>query len=223
MGENMEPFSKVELHFHPVLAIYIGDVSLTGDVPADAVRLLRDRGRAETADHSRRVAAAAQRLARRWGEDETSAEVAGWLHDISAIVPREHRLPVAETLGVEVLAEERIAPVLVHQKLSAVIAQQVFAVVDRAVLSAIGCHTTLKVNSSALDKIVFVADKMAWDQPGTPPYLATMASAADRSIDLAAHCYLDYLWQRRETLPAMHPWALEAYRQLSAKIRPEKA
>jgi predicted HD superfamily hydrolase involved in NAD metabolism len=219
----MEPFSKVELHLHPVLTVYIGAVSPTGDVPADAARLLRDRGRAETADHSRRVAAVAQRLARRWGENEASAEVAAWLHDISAIVPREHRLHVAETLGVEVLAEERIAPVLVHQRLSAAIAQQVFAVADGAIVSAIGCHTTLKANSSALDKIVFVADKIAWGRPGDPPYLAAMISAADRSLDLAAHCYLDYLWQRRATLPALHPWALEAYRQLSVKIRPEKA
>jgi predicted HD superfamily hydrolase involved in NAD metabolism len=202
---------------HSVLAVYVPDISLTGNIPADAARLLRDCGRAETAEHSRRVAAAAQRLAQRWGEDEMSAEVAGWLHDISAIVPREQRLPVAETVGVEVLAEERVAPVLVHQKLSAVMAQEVFAVVDGSVLSAIECHTTLKANSSALDKIVFVADKMAWDQPGNPPYLAAMAAAVERSLDLAAYCYLDHLWQRRETLPAMHPWALQAYRQLSAK------
>jgi predicted HD superfamily hydrolase involved in NAD metabolism len=207
---------------HPVLAAYVRDVQLTGDVFADAARLLRDCGRAGTADHSQRVAAAARRLARRWGEDETSAEVAGWLHDISAIVPRDHRLQVTDMLGLEVLAEERAAPVLVHQKLSAAIAREVFAITDRSVLSAIGCHTTLKANGSALDKIVFVADKMAWDQSGDPPYLAPMASAADRSLDLAAHCYLDYLWQRRKTLPAMHPWALQAYRQLSAKVRQEQ-
>jgi predicted HD superfamily hydrolase involved in NAD metabolism len=207
---------------HPVLVAYVGDASLTSDVSADAARLLRDRGRAGTADHSQRVATVAQRLARRWGVDETSAEVAGWLHDISAIVPRDHRLQVTELLGLEVLAEERVAPVLVHQKLSAVIAQEVFAITDRSVLSAIGCHTTLKANGSALDKIVFVADKMAWDQSDDPPYLATMASAADQSLDLAAHCYLDYLWQRRETLPAMHPWALQAYRQLSARVRQEQ-
>ena len=208
---------------HPVLVAYIGDASLTGDVSADAARLLRDRSRAGTAHHSQRVATVAQRLARRWGVDETSAEVAGWLHDISAIVPWDHRLQVTEMLGLEVLAEERVAPVLVHQKLSAVIAQEVFEISDRAVLSAIGCHTTLKANSSALDKIVFVADKMAWDQSGDPPYLAAMALAADQSLDLAAHCYLAYLWQRRETLPAMHPWAFQAYRQLSARVWQEQA
>jgi predicted HD superfamily hydrolase involved in NAD metabolism len=206
---------------HPVLVTYVRDVSLTGDIPADAATLLRSRGRVETAEHSQRVAALAQRLARRWGVDERSAEVAGWLHDISAIVPRDHYLQVAETLGLEVLAEELMAPVLVHQKLSAVIAQQVLAIVDKPVLSAVGCHTTLKADGSALDKIVFVADKMVWDRPGDPPYLAAMALAADQSLDLAAYCYLDYLWQRRKTLPAMHPWASQAYRQLSARVRQE--
>ncbi len=204
---------------HPILAPYAGDASCTGDVSVDAARLLRDRGRVTTAEHSRRVATVARRLARRWGVDEASAEVAGWLHDVSAIVPQDHRLQVAEALGLEVLAEERRAPVLIHQKLSAAIAQEVFAITDRSILSAIGCHTTLKADSSALDKVVFVADKIAWDQPGDPPYLAAVASAAGRSLDLAAHCYLSYLWERRETLPAMHPWAAEAYRQLLARIR----
>jgi len=206
---------------HPVLAAYVGDISLTGVVSADAIMLLRSRGCAETADHSQRVATVAQRLARRWGVDETSTEAAGWLHDISAIVPRDHYLQVAEILGLEVLAEERIAPVLVHQKLSAVIAQEVFTIADRSVLSAIGCHTTLKASSSALDKIVFVADKMGWDQSGDPPYLTEMALATDQSLDLAAYCYLNYLWRRRRTLPAMHPWAFQAYRQLSARVRQE--
>jgi len=204
---------------HSVLVAYFGDAPLTGDVSTDAERLLRERGRAGTAEHSQRVAAVARRLARRWGVDEPSAEIAGWLHDISAIVPRDHHLQVAEALGLELLAQERAAPLLIHQKLSAAIAQQVFAATDKSVLSAIGCHTTLKANSSALDKVVFVADKMAWDQAGDPPYLAAMALAAEQSLDLAAHCYLRYLWQRREKLPALHPWASQAYEQLSAEIR----
>lgn len=205
----------------PVLAAYVGDFSPTGVVSTDAALLLRSRGQTETADHCQRVTTIAQRLAQRWEVDETSAEIAGWLHDISAIVPRDHYVQVAEALGLEVLAEERLAPVLVHQKLSAVIAHEVLAIADGPVLSAIDCHSTLKADSSALDKIVFVADKMGWDQPGYPPYLAAMASAVDRSLDLAAHCYLSYLWQRRKMLPTMHPWALQAYRQLSARVRQE--
>jgi predicted HD superfamily hydrolase involved in NAD metabolism len=200
----------------PALVAYVGGFSLTGDFCADAAALLRSRGRADTADHSQRVAAMARRLARRWGADERSAEVAGWLHDISAIVPGDDHLQVAEMLGLEVLEEERQAPVLVHQKLSVAIARQVLAVADGPVLSAVGCHTTLKADSSLLDKVVFVADKMAWDQPGDPPYLAAMASAADQSLDRAAYCYLDYLQHKHKS---MHPWASQAYRQLSARVQ----
>jgi predicted HD superfamily hydrolase involved in NAD metabolism len=203
---------------HPILAAYIGHGSLTGHIPTDAARLLTDRGRAATAEHCRRVAAVARRLAQRWGEDEVKAECAAWVHDISAIVPADEHLQVAERLGVELLAEERLAPVLIHQKLSAIIAREVLGIADRSMLSAIGCHTTLKVHSSTLDKIIFVADKIAWDQAGDPSYLAATAAAAEQSLELAAHCYLAHLWQRRETLPAIHPWAIQAYEELSASL-----
>jgi len=202
-----------------VLAAYAGDFTLTGDVRADAAALLRSHGREDTADHAQRVAAVAQRLARRWGVDDRSAEIAGGLHDISAIVPYDDYLQVAEALGLEVLAEERQAPVLLHQKLSVVIARQVLAVADEPVLSAVGCHTTLRADSSALDKVVFVADKIAWDQAGDPPYLAEMALAAEQSLDLAAYCYLDYLRHKHRTL---HPWACQAYEQLAASVQPAK-
>jgi predicted HD superfamily hydrolase involved in NAD metabolism len=158
----------------------------------------------------------AQRLARRWGEDGRSAEVAGWLHDISGIVPYNDYVKVAEALALEVVAEERQAPVLLHQKLSVVIARQVLAVADGPVLSAVGCHTTLRVDSSGLDKVVFVADKIAWDQAGDPPYLVEVALAAEQSLDLAAYCYLDYLRHKHK---AMHRWAFEAHQQLAAKVQ----
>ncbi len=198
----------------PALKPYLGDFAPTGDLAVDAARLLTARGRADTAEHCRRVAAEARRLARRWGVDEARAEVAGWLHDVSAVVPGAERLPVAEALGLGVLAEERAAPVLVHQKLSAVIAREGFGITDEGVLIAIGCHTTLKGGSSPLDQVVFVADKLAWDQPGEPPYLAEMSAAVERSLAEAAFCYLDYLWRRRAELPAFHPWALAAYQEL---------
>lgn len=203
---------------HPILYPYINGTLLAGDVAADAVRLLRDRGRADTAEHCRRVAVEAARLARLWGVDETSAAVGGWLHDISAIVPHDDRLSVSDALGLPVLAEERVAPMLLHQKLSAAIAHEVLAVAEPSILSAIGCHTTLRAGSSNLDKIVFVADKITWDQPGAPPYIAAIRMAVEQSLDLAAYCYLDYLWQRRDTLPAMHPWAAAACHELSCSL-----
>ncbi len=199
------------------LAAFARGLSLTGNVQTDVVAWLTSHGRAKTGEHSLRVAGEAGRLAWIWGEDESSAEMAGWLHDVSAIVPPDQRIRLAENLQIEVLPEERIAPVLIHQKLSAAIARDLFGIANLAILSAIGCHTTLKANASSLDKILFIADKLKWDRPGDPPYLIPMAAAAERSLDAAALCYLEHLWQNRETLPALHSWALDAYHQLAQR------
>jgi predicted HD superfamily hydrolase involved in NAD metabolism len=180
------------------------------------IALLTHHGCVKTAGHSRRVAAEAKRLAQRWQAGPHAAEIAGWLHDISAIVPNAQRVELAEQLGIEVLPEERILPMIIHQKLSAYFAQHLFAIHDPAVLSAIGCHTTLKADAGLLDKVLFVADKLKWDQPGDPPYLAAMTAAAERSLDQAALCYLAELWRQRDDLPVLHPWARQAFQQLSA-------
>ena len=82
-------------------------------------------------------------------------------------------------------------------------------------LSATGCHTTLKADASGLDKVVFVADKIAWDQPGTPPWLDALTRALDVSLDAAALVYLDYLWERRAQLLVVHPWFIAARAQIS--------
>ena len=164
------------------------------------------------------MAAEARRLAIRFGEDPARAEAAGLLHDISAPIPDAERLATAEAWGVEALAEERAYPMILHQKLSAVIAREAFGVKDAGVLSAIGCHTTLKAGASRLDKVVFVADKIAWDQPGDPPYLAEILAATERSLDAAAFCYLDYLYQRRATLRVAHPWMLAAWAEVAVAV-----
>jgi HD superfamily phosphohydrolase YqeK len=101
--------------------------------------------------------------------------------------------------------------------LSVVLAREVFNVRDEGILSAIGCHTTLKANASPLDKVVFVADKLAWDQPGTPPYKTEMIAALEHSLDSAALVYLQYLWDRRDTLRVVHPWMVAAYMELSTQ------
>jgi HD superfamily phosphohydrolase YqeK len=108
---------------------------------------------------------------------------------------------------------------LLHQRLSAVIAKERFGIHDGDVLSAIGCHTTLKARASLLDKVVFIADKVAWDQPGTPPYQLALDKALAYSLDQAVFCYLDHLWQQRETLAAVHPWFVDAYQELKRDIQ----
>lgn len=196
-----------------------GDVHLTGDVRADMLAFLDHHGLAKTAAHCLNVAAEAGRLSAAFAIDQQPARVAGWLHDISAVIPNTHRADVAQQWGIEPLAEEIAAPMLLHQKLSAAIAERVFGIANQGVLDAIACHTTLRAGASALDKVVFLADKIAWDQEGKPPYLdAVVGALKQQSLDRAVWSYLDYLWQRRQMLAAVHPCFVAAYKELTALV-----
>jgi predicted HD superfamily hydrolase involved in NAD metabolism len=201
------------------------DIPVTGSVAEDVPRFLVAHGCAATATHCRAVAAEARRLARRFGVDAASAGVAGWLHDVSAVIPNADRLRYAARWGVPVLDEERALPMILHQKLSAVMGPALFGVGpcrgDPAVLAAVRCHTTLRAGAAPLDKVLFLADKIAWDQPGAPPYLDALKAALATSLDAGVCVYLSHLWAQRATLPVVHPWFRAAYHELCCDEDPK--
>ncbi len=204
---------------HELLLPLTRQLTLTGDIAADAMAFLTWHGFPRIIQHSQSVAEEACRLARRFHLDENEAIQAAWLHDISAVFPNASRLEAARRLGLDILPEEAQFPLLLHQKLSAVMAQQIFQVTSPAVLSAAGCHTTLKANASPLDKLIFVADKLQWDQDGTPPYLDAMRAEAQGSLEQAALAYIEYLVAHRSGLKGpLHPWLLAARQQLLEEI-----
>jgi predicted HD superfamily hydrolase involved in NAD metabolism len=198
---------------------YFGQFSLTGDLGWDVTAVLIHHQLPKVAKHVARVAREARQLARRFGADPDQAETAAWLHDISAVIPNPARVELCAALGIDVLPGEAAFPMILHQKLSVVVAQEVFGVAETAVLSAIGCHTTLKAGASLLDKIVFVADKIQWDQPGEPPYLDALATAVAQSIDDGCRVYLNHIWQQRDTLRYIHPWFIAAHEEFSHRLR----
>ena len=181
----------------------VADFHLTGELPQDAARFLTHHQCPKTAAHCAAVAAEAGRLARSFGTDVSLAEQAGWLHDISAVIPISERVAVSDAWGIDVLPEEIALPMILHQKLSVVLARELFGVDDPVVLSAIGCHTTLRANATLLDKVVFLADKIAWDQPGVPPYRDALLVALTHSLDAGLCVYLRHLWAARATLPVV--------------------
>jgi len=189
-------------------------IPLTGDIPRDASAILTHHNCPHTLAHSARVAAAAKRLAEQFNADPQAASHAGWLHDISAVIPKSEWIVCAEEWKIEILPEERQAPVILHQKLSAYLAQHLFGITDLAVLSAIKCHTTLRPGASRLDKIVFLADKLEWDQTGKPPYKAELEEALQDSLEAATKYFLSYMWQQRDKLLVIHPWFKAAYEEV---------
>jgi predicted HD superfamily hydrolase involved in NAD metabolism len=201
-----------------ILAPLLEQVCLTGDLGVDVPEFLIKCGFVETAEHCKRVALEAEKLAARFAVQPSSAYSAGLLHDVSAVFPNSDRLWVAESLEVDVLPEEEQYPLLVHQKISRVMALKMFGVTDNEILSSIGCHTTLKANASSLDLVLFVADKISWDQSGVPPYLATLQDQLNVSLEHSAFAYIQYLWNRRDNLRVVHPWLRDAYDDLSQRL-----
>jgi predicted HD superfamily hydrolase involved in NAD metabolism len=180
---------------------------------------LLNHGCPRTWEHSRVVAAQARILAQRFGVDIERAKQAAWLHDISAVIPNSKRLEAAQGFGLEVLPEEAAFPMILHQKLSTTLAPREFGVKDAGVLSAVGCHTTLKAGYAPLDLVLFVADKLAWDQPGEAPYAAALRVGLQSGLEEGARVYLDHLWQRRAELGCIHPWMVAAREKLELRTR----
>lgn len=192
------------------------ELPLTGDLAGRVTQFLVGHGCAHTAAHAKAVAVKAVDLARRFGVDVIQAETGAWLHDVSAVIPSASRVAFAGRYGISMLDEEARVPMILHQKLSALLAQRLFGITDDAVLAAIACHTTLRQDATTLDKVVFLADKIAWDQVGVPPYLADLNRALSMSLDAAVCVYLGTLWAQRASLPVVHPWMVAAYAQICA-------
>jgi predicted HD superfamily hydrolase involved in NAD metabolism len=206
---------------HPLFVSLCGDFQFTGKVARDVPAFLRSHHQPATAIHCQQVAEEARRVAEFAQVDPAQAEIAGWLHDVSAVFPQAERAQIAHTLGLEVFPEEERFPMIVHQKLSRLMALEIFGVTDPLILDAIGCHTTLRAQATPLDKVLFVADKLAWDQPGTPPYAEELRAALECSLDQATIFFINYLWQRRDSLQVIHPWLCVAWLDLCEEKREE--
>lgn len=194
-------------------------VRMEGAIPLRVHNFLKHHGYTHTFEHSQRVVARSVLLARQFSRHAGCCRIAAYLHDISAVIPNDQRLPLAQILSLEVLPEEESAPMLLHQKISQVMASVIFGVRRQDILSAIGCHTTLKPGANTVDLVLFVADKIAWDQPGRPPYASQMMKALDISLERSALVYLERLWENRFSLPApLHPWAAAAREDIKSQL-----
>ncbi len=100
--------------------------------------------------HTAGVAATAIGYAKKLGENVDNARIAALLHDIAKYERAENYPDLA--------LPEKIPENVVHQYLSAHIAECELGIKDEDVLNAIRYHTTGRPEMSKLEKIVFVAD-----------------------------------------------------------------
>ncbi|EGO2705029.1 bis(5'-nucleosyl)-tetraphosphatase (symmetrical) YqeK [Enterococcus faecalis] len=167
--------------------------------------------------HCMEVGEYAYQLGEKYLTSPEKVSIAGYLHDISAVYPNNQRINVAQKYGIELNEAEMAFPMIIHQKISKSIAKMDFGIEDNEILSAIECHKTLKKNYSDIDLVLFVADKIKWDQEGKPPYLDGLLQALNCSLENAAYFYIDYIL--KHDIKVVHPWLWDAYNQLNLTIK----
>lgn len=195
---------------HKSLSNAFEGFSFSGDITTDVLGLLHHHGRQDVAKHVLAVAKTAQRLAPIYDVDSEAAYSAGLLHDISLIFSTSQMLQTALDLGLEPVAAEKRVPYLIHGKLSAAMAEIVFGVKNDSLVHGISCHTTLCAKATTLDKVVFLADKMSWDQEHSP-FKPELETALEKSLDEAVGVFLTWTWKQKDKLDSIHPWLIDAW------------
>lgn len=164
--------------------------------------------------HVENVADIAVRLAKAYDLDVAKTKLAALLHDISGIMTPQEMYDFAITKGLEIDPAEEKYHALLHQRVSKIIAQEEYGITDLDILNAIECHTTLRKNASMYDKVIFIADKISWDQKGVPSYDDLLKSGSVETLDEACYLYIKYQFDNNLLVMA-HQWLIEAYEDLS--------
>lgn len=142
--------------------------------------------------HSLGVMNTAVRLAEIYGADKKKAELAGILHDCAKNLSSEQLINLCDQNGIEVLPEERgnhnIAEALLHSKVGALLAKNLYDVEDSEVLDAIYYHTVGRPDMPLLVKIIYISDfiEPGRTQPCNPP-LDEIRKMAETDIDKAVY------------------------------------
>ncbi|WP_135546542.1 bis(5'-nucleosyl)-tetraphosphatase (symmetrical) YqeK [Paenibacillus cymbidii] len=132
--------------------------------------------------HTLGVMESAVQLARRFGGDETKADLAALLHDYCKFWPidRQERLIADNGLAGDLLEYDKA---LLHAPAAAWIAREHYGITDEEVLDAIRYHTSGRAGMTKLDKIVCLADYI---EPGRDfPGVHTIRELADNSLEKA--------------------------------------
>ena len=191
--------------------------AFSGDIKADVKALLCANHREDTYDHALAVAEMSVKIARQYQLDASLCELGGFLHDISAVIKPADMLEYAQNHHWQVFEAEVKYPFLLHQRMSKTIAHNDLRVTDQSVLSAIQYHSTLKINPSPYDMALFIADKLAWDQGGAPPFFSIVNEGLKLSLEAASLAYMDYIVEH-EMIIFPHQWFSEGRDYLRGKL-----
>ena len=166
-------------------------------------------------NHILRVEAESLALASLHGVDEQRAAVSALGHDLVRHLKGPDLLAMALQYGLTPDAIETASPILVHGPVAARILEHDYGFHDAEVLAGIDCHTTARAGMTALEQVLFVADKVEPHKLAREVELAEVKSLARDDLRAGVLRYLDLNletsirkgWQ-------VHPRSLEARNEL---------
>lgn len=168
--------------------------------------------------HSVSVAQYAARLARLNGLDVWAAAAGGLLHDCAKGLPADTQRKLASLYLAECSCAESASRFcddinLVHGPASAYVAKKEANVIQGELLNAIACHSTAKPNMTALEQIIFLADKIAYDR--TFDRLVDIRAAAEtgRLAVAMKRCLEEVFLALRRDEITPHPLSIAAYEE----------
>ena len=203
----------------PEVVEYIRVMGLYGcaDVPpggAQAYPLLREDLSEDRLLHSLAVAYTAQRLAKLHGLDVPACELAALLHDCAKCMGLKTMQTIALNENLSLLEAEFHSPGLLHGPVGAALAKTRYGVQRQDVLTAISAHTTGYVGMTAMDMVIFLADKIEPYRDDMPE-LAQIRALADQNLAQATYrmllCSKAYVAQTKRPL---HPATEDVLRWL---------
>lgn len=197
---------------------YYQSIELTGNLKADVKVFFVSHGMHDLYKHSKRAVKKGRKLSKQCELEEGALDVALYLHDIGRVVSKSQAVDFLAEHQIEVTQTERAHPGILHGRVSAVIAEELFQIVDPMILDAMRYHTTLRPNPTLMEKLVFLSDKLSWTEEEYDPLIKAMKKASEKSIDRGIMVYLEDQYINREKLSFYHDLSKHAYMDFKFRV-----
>ena len=146
---------------------------------------------AQVQAHIEEVRVASVALARTWKLDVDKAELAALAHDVCRVTPAKDLLRMAVDYGLPITAIDRSFPVFLHGPVGAEVLRRGYRLMDDSVLDPIRYHTMGREDMTALDKVLFLADKLDPSKVSRYPFIGEVARIAHEDLDRAMLLFID--------------------------------
>ncbi|MBS5957866.1 MAG: bis(5'-nucleosyl)-tetraphosphatase (symmetrical) YqeK [Clostridiales bacterium] len=168
-------------------------------------------------EHTISVSFICTALAMRYGADLEQSELAGLLHDCAKYYGDGNIIKKCEKQNIFLTSDELKAPVVLHAKYGAWLAEHKYGIEDKEVLDAIRWHTTGRPDMSLLEKIVFTADYIEprRDKAADLPVVRSVAFIdLDECVYIILKGTLEYLEGKGYFVDSMSVQAYDYYKKI---------